>query len=223
MQSGALPWLKKLQLSRKIHPWIIEDLPPGKKPVSCKWVYRVKYNADGSIQQCKARLIIHGNHQIEGFYYNETFVPVSKITSIRRFLSVAVVKSWELHQMDINNAFLHGELDKELFMRMPPGFCSNSPNKVCRLKKSLCGLRQAPRQWFAKLSSKLSEYGFVHSYEDYSLFIYYTETVFVALLEYVDDILLASNNAQASQKFKTYLNDSFSIKDLGKIEILSWH
>jgi len=117
--------------------------------------------------------------------------------------------------MDVNNAFLHGDLDEEVFMKMPLGFSTKDPNKVCWLKKSLYGLRQASRQWFAKLSCKLSEYGFVKSYVDYSLFIYRKCEVFMALLVYVDDIVLAFNNAHASTMFKEYLNASFSIKDLG--------
>jgi len=139
--------------------WLVEDLPPGKKPISCKWVYRVKYDSDGRVERYKARLVIRGDYQVEGFDYNETFALVAKMTSTRWFLSVAVAKGWELHQMDVNNAFLHGDLEEEVFMKMPPGFVAYDSTKVCRLKKSLYGLRQTPRQWFAKLSSKLCEYG----------------------------------------------------------------
>jgi len=103
-------------------------------------------------------------------------------------------------------------------MRLPPGFRSPDSTKVCRLKKSLYGLRQAPRQWFAKLPGKLCEYGFVRTYADYSLFIYRQHDVFMGLLVYVDDIVLASNNAAASQKFKAYLHACFSIKDLGPLK-----
>ena len=117
------------------------------------------------------------------------------MTSVRCFLSVVVAKGWELYQMDVNNAFLHGDLKEEVFMRMPPGFTSPNPNKMCRLKKSLYGLRQALRQWFAKLSSKICAYGFVRSSADYSLFVYQKGDILMTLLVYVDDIVLASNNA----------------------------
>ena len=142
-------------------------LPSGKKPISCKWVYRVKYNSDGSIQRYKACLVIRGDHQITGFDFSETFAPVAKMTSVQVFLSVAVAKGWALHQMDVNNAFLHGDLNEEVYMTVPLGFKAVFPNKVCRLRKSLYGLRQAPRQWFAKLSLKLEECGFTRSYADY--------------------------------------------------------
>ena len=137
--------------------------------------------------------------------------------SVRCFLSVAITQGWEFHQLDVNNAFLHGDLNEELYMKLPPGYTASTPNKVCRLKKSLYGLKQAPRQWFAKLSSKLCEYGFVKSYADYSLFTYRRGEVFMVLLVYVDDIVIATNNSQACQKFKQYLHHCFSTKDLGPL------
>ena len=118
--------------------------------------------------------------------------------------------------MDVNKAFVHGYLEEEVYMMMPPGFCSKNQNEVCWLEKSLYG--EAPWQLFVKLSSKLSEYGFVRSYADYSLFIYSRGDVFMALLVYVDDIVLASNNDHASKIFKDYLNACFSIKYLGPLK-----
>ena len=119
--------------------------------------------------------------------------------------------------MHVNNAFLHGDLE-EVFMKIPPSFSSSSPNKVCHLKKPIYGLHHAPRQWFAKLSYNLCEYGFAKSYADYSLFVYCKGDIFMALLAYVDDIVLANNNAQASKEFKDYLHTCFSIKDLGTLK-----
>jgi len=99
--------------------------------------------------------------------------------------------------MDVNNAFLHRDLDEEVYMRLPPEFTSSFLNKVCRLRKSLYALQQLPRQWFANLSSKLCDYGFVRSYANYSLFTYKKGTTFLALLVYVDDIILVVNDSSA--------------------------
>ena len=209
---------EEIRASEENKTWTIEELPPGKKPISCKWVYRVKYRSDGTIERFKARLVVRGDHQLEGFDFTETFAPVAKMYSVRTFLSVAVARGREIHQMDVNNAFPHGDLEEEVYMKLPPGFSSSSPTKVCKLRKSLYGLRQAPRQWFAKLSSTLIAYGFVRSYADYSLFTFRKGEVFLAVLVYVDDIILAGNDSHACAEFKTHLNACFRIKDLGALK-----
>jgi len=125
--------------------WIIEELPPGKKPISCKWVYKVKYKSNGATARFKPHLMVRGNHQLERFDFNETFAPAAKMSYACTFLSVAIARYWKLYQMDANNAFLHGDLKEEVYMRLPHGFSTTSPNKMCKLHKSLYGSRQAPR------------------------------------------------------------------------------
>jgi Reverse transcriptase (RNA-dependent DNA polymerase) len=115
------------------YTWTIEDLPPGKTTIWCKWVYRIKYHSDGSIERYKIRLVVLGKWQVEGIDFNEIFTPVAKMVSVRTFLSVAVAKGWELHQMNIHNDFLHDDLNEEVCMKMPLGFASSHPGKVCKL------------------------------------------------------------------------------------------
>ena len=121
---------EKIAASEKNETWSIETLPLGKKPISRKWVYQVKYNADGSIQRYKTWSVIRGDHQVGGDY-NETRAPVVEIMSVHIFLSVEVARGWKLHQMDVNNAFLHGDLEEEVFMKLPPGFHYSDSNEVC--------------------------------------------------------------------------------------------
>ncbi|KAL2938574.1 Glucose-6-phosphate 1-dehydrogenase chloroplastic [Bienertia sinuspersici] len=137
------------------------------------------------------------------------------MVTVRAFLAVAAAKNWELHQMDVNNAFLHGDLDEEVYMKLPPGFTSNKPGTVCRLKKSLYGLKQAPRCWFAKLAASLKKYGFHQSYSDYSLFTLHQGTVQLNVLVYVDDLIISGNDTSAITTFKAYLGECFHMKDLG--------
>ena len=167
--------------------WSLKPLPHGKNTLGCKWVYRIKYNADGTVERLKAHLVILGNHQVEGVDYTETFAPVAKMVIVRTFLAVAASKHWELHQMDVHNAFLHGDLNAEVYMKPPPGFNTGKPGMVCKLRKSLYGLKQAPRCWFAKLASSLKSYGFRQTYSDYSLFTYNHGSVTLNVLVYVDD------------------------------------
>lgn len=138
--------------------------------------------------------MIFGNHQVEGLDYNETFAPVAKMTTVRMFLAVAVAKKWEVHQMDVHNAFLHGDLEEEVYMKIPPGFAKDKSNIVCRMKKSLYGLKQAPRCCFAKLSTSLKNYGFRQSYSYYSLFTMVKGKMQLNVLVYVDDLIIAGND-----------------------------
>ena len=158
-----------------------------------------------------------GNKQVEGENYNETFAPVIKMTTVRMFLRLVAANQWEVFQMDVNNAFLHGDLEEEVYMKLPPGFRHSHPNKVCRLRKSLYGLKQAPRCWFKKLSDALLKFGFIQSYDDYSLFCYSRKGIQLCVLIYVDDLLISGNDSRMVQKFKEYLSKCFSMKDLGKL------
>ncbi|GAA0163745.1 transmembrane signal receptor [Lithospermum erythrorhizon] len=214
-------WRKAIQVEidalEKNHTWDVV-LPHGKHAIGCQWFFKIKYQSDGSTERHKARLVVLGNHQSEGKDFTETFAPVAKIVSVRTFLAVVVAKNWVVHQLDVNNVFLHGDLHEEVYMRLPSGFSSSTSNQVCRLRKSLNGLRQSPRNWFAKLTSALHEYGFTQSHADHTLFTYQHGTDLLAVLVYVDDILVATNNSTLYVSIKQYLHHCFQLKDLGPLK-----
>ena len=129
------------------------DLPIGKKAIGCKWMFAVKVNPDGSVARLKARLVAKGYAQTYGVDYSDTFSPVAKMTAVRLFISLAATNHWPLFQLDIKNVFLHGDFQEEVYMEQPPGFVAQGElGKVCRLRKSLYGLKQSPRAWFGKFS-----------------------------------------------------------------------
>ncbi|GKA16810.1 retrovirus-related pol polyprotein from transposon RE2 [Tanacetum coccineum] len=140
------------------------------------------------------------------------------MVTVRVFLAIAAAKQWELHQMDVHNVFLHGDLEEEVFMKLPPGLHKGQHGEACKLRKSLYGLRQAPRCWSSKLSSALKKYGFVQSYSDYSLFILQQNGVQLNVLVYVDDLIVSGNDHEAITQFKTYLSNCFHMKDLGNLK-----
>ncbi|EPS62921.1 hypothetical protein M569_11867 [Genlisea aurea] len=199
-----------------IGTWEITDLPEGKRPVGCRWIFKTKLNPDGSVNRYKARLVAQGFSQIPGVDFTDVFAPVAKITTVRLFIALAAQRSWPLHQLDINNAFLHGFLDTEVYMCLPPGYSDARPPKVCRLLRSLYGLKQAPRRWHHELKHALLSIGFVSCISDPCLFTSHVDGDLTFLLIYVDDILVTGSSAKAIDRLTSFLDKKFSLKNLGE-------
>ncbi|KAD6455029.1 hypothetical protein E3N88_09735 [Mikania micrantha] len=198
--------------------WSLEKLPKGKHAIDSKWVYKIKYKPNGEIERYKARLVAKGFTQMEGIDFHETFAPVAKLTTVRTLLAVGVKRGWHIHQLDVNNAFLHGDLQEDVYMKIPQGFAKYNDDRVCKLKKSLYGLKQASRNWYHKFTTSLLEVGFKQSLADASLFIFKEHDVFVATLIYVDDVIIIGNNLKKIKDTTLFLDNKFSIKDLGPLK-----
>lgn len=140
--------------------WQLTDLPPDKEAIKCKYMFKIKYNFHGSLERYKALLVAKGYTQLEGVNYHKTFSHVAKMVTVKCLISLVAIKGWILHQFNVNNAFLHDDLQKEIYMHKPLGYSRGGPHQVCRLLKSLYGLTQASRHWYAKFSSSFIGYGF---------------------------------------------------------------
>ncbi|KAG7564815.1 Retrotransposon Copia-like N-terminal [Arabidopsis suecica] len=215
------PMNEELQTCVDTGTFSVVSLPAGKQPIGCRWVYKIKHNADGTIDRYRARLVAKGYTQQEGVDYIDTFSPVAKLVTVKLLLDLSAKQGWSLTQMDVTNAFLHGDLEEEIYMDLPPGYTpppgeTLPPNAVWRLHKSLYGLKQASRQWNKKFSDVLLAAGFTQSESDHTLFVKHVNNIFIALLVYVDDILIASNSDAAVSDLKSVLAASFKLKDLGQ-------
>jgi len=200
------------------HTWDLVPQPPGSNVVTGKWVFKHKFKSEGSLERYKARWVLRGFTQRPGIDFDETFSPVVKPAIVRTVLSLALSRSWPIHQLDVNNAFLQGNLSLTVYCVQPSGFEDSAhPDYVCKLNHSLYGLKQAPRTWFSQFASHLLQLGFVEAKSDTSLFIYHHGDDVVYLLLYVDDIVLTASSTGLLRRTITALQQEFSMKDLGPL------
>lgn len=194
--------------------WKLTDLPPGKKPIGSKWVYKIKLKVDGKVERYKARLVAKGYNQEYGIDYTEVFSPVAKLATVRVLLAVAVSMDWHIYQLDVNNAFLHGFLHDDIYMSLPQGYKGEHSGKVCKLIKSLYGLKQTSREWNTEFCKCLFANRFTQSTADPCLFFKGEGATYISLIVYVDDVLVVSPSLHLIQELKTLLHEAFTIKDL---------
>eukprot|EP00256_Glycine_max_P060365 XP_014629214.2 uncharacterized protein LOC106798083 [Glycine max] len=198
--------------------WELLPRPPDVNVIRSMWIFCRKRKSDGSFQRHKAHLVGDGKTQQSGVDCDETFSLVVKPATIRTVLSIAISKSWHIHQLDVKNAFLHGYLNETVYMHQPMGFRDKGrPDHVCLLKKSLYGLKQAPRAWYQHFADFVATIGFSHSKSNHSLFIYSQDLDRAYILLYVDDIILTTSSDRLRKHFMALLGAEFAMKDLGPL------
>ncbi|GJV96650.1 putative RNA-directed DNA polymerase [Tanacetum coccineum] len=195
----------------------LTKLPKGKRALKNKWVYKLKTEEYIPRPRYKATLVVKGFSQKKGIDFDEIFSLVVKMGSIQVVLGLAASLILEVEQMDVKTAFLHGDLDKEIYMEQPEGFqVKGKEDYVCRLQKSLYGLKQAPRQWYKKFESVIGKQGFRKTFSDHCVFFQrFGDDDFIILLLYVDDMLIVGKNIGRIAQLKQDLSKSFAMKDLG--------
>ncbi|GJV75544.1 putative ribonuclease H-like domain-containing protein [Tanacetum coccineum] len=198
--------------------WVLVDLPHGMKVIGTKWVYRNKRDERGVVVRNKARLVAQGYTQEEGIDYDEVFAPVARIEAIRLFLAFASFMGFIVYQMDVKSAFLYGTIDEEVYVSQPPGFVDpDHPTKVYKVVKALYGLHQAPRAWYATLSTFLEKHGYKRGTIDKTLFIKRDKKDIMLVQVYVDDIIFGSTNKSWCDEFEALMKSRFQMSSMGEL------
>ncbi|GJR92333.1 retrovirus-related pol polyprotein from transposon TNT 1-94 [Tanacetum coccineum] len=207
----------EIQVIKKNNTWELTDRPSDKDVIGVKWVHKVKFNADGSVQRNKARLVAKGYSQQPGIDYDKTFSPVARMDTVRAIISLAGQKGWLLYQLDVKSAFLNGELNEEVYVNQPQGFkVEGKEEKVYKLKKALYGLKQAHRAWYSQINGYFKEKGFDQIKSESTLYVKNqgTSDILIVVL-YVDDLVFTGNNKNMIEDFKNEMMQKYEMSDLG--------
>ncbi|GJU42518.1 retrotransposon protein, putative, ty1-copia subclass [Tanacetum coccineum] len=197
--------------------WVLADLPPNCKTVGRKWIFKKKIDMDGIVHTYKARLVAKGYTQLYGVNYEETFSPVADIRAIRVLISIAAFYDYEIWQIDVKTAFLNGYLDEDIYMVQPEGFVDpKHPRKVCKLQRSIYGLKQASRSWNKRFDEEIKRFGFTQNLDEPCVYQKASGSNVTFLILYVDDIIIMGNHIPSLQSVKDYLGKCFAMKDLGE-------
>ncbi|GKB61251.1 retrotransposon protein, putative, ty1-copia subclass [Tanacetum coccineum] len=195
--------------------WDLVDLPPNGKTIGSKWLFKKKTDVDGAVHTFKARLVAKGFTQTYGVDYEETFSPVANIRAIRILIAIVAFYDYEIWQMDVKTAFLNGHLFEEVYMVQTEGFVNlKFPNRVCKLKHSIYGLKQAYRKWNKRFDDEIKKFGFSQNSDEPCVYMKASGSYVTFLILYVDDILIMGNNISMLQDVSSYLGRCFAMKDL---------
>ncbi|GJU54351.1 putative ribonuclease H-like domain-containing protein [Tanacetum coccineum] len=198
--------------------WVLVDLPEGKYAIGTKWILKNKRDARGIVVRNKARLVAQGHRQEEGIDYDEVFAPVARIEAIRLFLAFASYLGFMVYQMDVKSAFLYGRIDEEVYVTQPKGFVDpQHPKKVYKVVKALYGLHQAPRAWYATLSTFLLNHGYRRGTIDKTLFLKKHKSDIILVQVYVDDIIFGSTKKAWCDEFEALMKGEFEMSAMGEL------
>jgi hypothetical protein len=190
--------------------------PPRVRPITYKWVYKVKTCSDGSLERYKTRLVARGFQQEHDRDYDETFALIAHMTTIRTLLAVASVQGWSISQLDVKNIFLNGDLCDDVYIRSPPGYYVPE-GMICHLRHSLYGLKQTPRAWFHCFASVVTAAGFSASAHNMAIFVHVSPHGRTLLLLCVDDMVITGDDPEYIAFVKARLSDQFFMSDLGPL------
>lgn len=203
------------------HTWKLVERPPNINIIGCQWTFRVKKDNLGAINKYKSRFVAQGFMQIEGLSYNETFSPTIRFTTIRLILALACRDNLELHHIDIKGAYLNSKLKDDIYMHQHEGFITKGQEHlICKLNKSIYGLKQSGHVWHQTLKQGLEKLGFKAGEANTTVFFQFNRNSTEIARWYVNDGLLAADSTKSMEKMVRDIGGSFNIQDLGEPERL---
>nr|GEX09078.1 retrovirus-related Pol polyprotein from transposon TNT 1-94 [Tanacetum cinerariifolium] len=215
-------WIESMQEEllqfKRMDVWVLVPAPDNISPLTLKWIFKNKNDEENTVIRNKSRLVVRGYRQEEGLDFKESFALVARMEAIRIFLAYAAHKSFTVFQMDVKTAFLHGTLKEDVYVCQPEGFIdADHPSHVHKLKKVLCGLKQAPRAWYDKLSTFLLQNHFFKGTMDPTLFIRPFDNDILVVHVYVDDIIFGSTHPRYTQLFFDLMKSRFEMSMMGEM------
>ena len=199
--------------------WSLTLLPDATKAIGVKWIYKTKLNELGEVDKFKARLVVKGYAQDYGIDYTEVFALVARLDTVRMILALAAQRGWGVHQLDVKSAFLHGELEEDIFVEQPQGYeVKGKEHMVYKLHKALYGLKQAPRAWFSRIEAHFVREGFTSSPSEQTLFFKRDGGKILIVSVYLDDLLFTGNDDKMLEEFKSSMKREFDMTDLGRMK-----
>lgn len=206
----------ELKSIEKNNTWVLTKLPPNRKAIGLKWVFKLKRDATGNMIKHKARLVAKGYVQENGIDFEDAFTPVARLETIRLILALATKENWLVHHLDVKSAFLHGDLKEEVYVSQPTGFSvKGKENLIYRLRKALYGLRQAPRAWNVKLDQSLKGLGFTRCAQEQAIYKVHKSNLILIVGVYVDDLIVTGSSEKGILEFKKRMKQLFDMSELG--------
>nr|KYP73785.1 Retrovirus-related Pol polyprotein from transposon TNT 1-94 [Cajanus cajan] len=208
----------EIKAIEKNNTWELVDPPEGVTPIGVKWIFKTKFNESDNIEKYKARLVAKGYAQRYGVDYMEVFAPVARLDTVRVLLALAAQGAWEVFQLDVISAFLHGELQEEVFVQQLVGFIKKGKeDQIYRFKKALYGLKQAPRAWYSKIEAYFAKEQFERCSSEHTLFTKKDHGNILIVSLYVDDLIFTGNSRNMCEEFKSSMKLEFDMTNLGKM------
>jgi hypothetical protein len=208
--------MKEMTSIEKNDTWSLIDLPPDRKPIKIKWMFKVKQDEHGAVSKHKARIVVKGYARRHSIDYDEVFSPMARLDLVHLLITLTAHEGWEMHYIEIKLTFLNDELLKEVYVEHPTGFIvASKKHKVFKLRKVLYGLYQVSRAWNSKLDDMLLSLGFQMTLSKHTIYVRWNSDAQLVVRVYVNDHIITGSDCDDIKSFKEEMAVAFKMSNLG--------